>query len=106
MVAWCRAATSPEKPAKGQSPRGSPAERAAKSARLHRAERDRDARGKVLPQQAVAALARARLYSVAADDPFRSGRQYCPVSYLQACTNFCAGTGDASGTLNMMTHTS
>jgi hypothetical protein len=35
-------------------------------------------RGKVLPQQAVAALARARLYSVVADDPFRSARR-CPV---------------------------
>ena len=69
-----RAATSPEKPAGGRSPRASPAERAAKSVRLNRAERSRDARGKVLPQQAVAVLARARLYSVAEDDPFRSGQ--------------------------------
>ncbi len=79
-----RAATSPEKPAEGRSPRASPGERAAKSARLHRAERSRDARGKVLPQQAVAQLARARLYSVAEDDPFRSGllaklRLYCQI---------------------------
>ena len=93
-----RAATSPEKLAKGRSPRGSPAERAARSARLAQAERSRDMRGKVLPQQAVAALARARLYSVTADDPFRSA--LCPAtSYSELLANRPAATTSIGSTV-------